>query len=119
MEHTMRLRPEPFEKINSGRKIIELRLYDEKRKQIQVGDTIRFVNTDNTQATLLAQVEALFAFESFAELYSKLPLTECGYGTEELCDASPADMERYYSKEEQSQYGVVGIKIKLVFGEEA
>ena len=119
MEHTMRLRPEPFEKIKSGRKTIELRLYDEKRKQIQVGDPVCFVNTDNEKETVASRVEDLFVFESFAELYSKLPLTECGYGTEELCDASPADMERYYSKEEQSQYGVVGIKIKLVFGEEA
>lgn len=31
--HVMKLNPSPFEKIVSGRKTIELRLYDDKRKE--------------------------------------------------------------------------------------
>ena len=42
MIHQMSLRPHPFEKIKLGEKTIELRLYDEKRKEIKVGDTIEF-----------------------------------------------------------------------------
>ena len=42
MEFKMKLQSLPFSVIESGRKSIELRLYDEKRKQIAVGDTIRF-----------------------------------------------------------------------------
>ena len=30
---------------------------------------------------------------------------------EDIDTASPYDMEKYYSKEKQQQYGVVGIKI--------
>lgn len=33
-EHIMKLKPSPFEMIRSGKKTIELRLYDEKRKSI-------------------------------------------------------------------------------------
>ena len=44
MVHYMRLNPKPFEKIASGRKTCELRLNDEKRKLISVGDTIIFVH---------------------------------------------------------------------------
>ena len=39
--HHMKLHASPFEKIKSGEKTIELRLFDEKRRQIKVGDTIR------------------------------------------------------------------------------
>lgn len=34
MTHYMKLNPEPFDKIASGKKTIELRLYDEKRKTV-------------------------------------------------------------------------------------
>lgn len=112
-EHTMRLRPEPFEKIRTGHKTIELRLYDEKRQQISVGDRIRFINTDELSKELHVVVKKLDVFDSFAELYRALPLTECGYREEELLTASPKDMEAYYSKEEQTRYGVVGIKIEV------
>jgi ASC-1-like (ASCH) protein len=33
MKHHMSLKPHPFEKIKSGEKTIEVRLYDEKRKK--------------------------------------------------------------------------------------
>ena len=43
----MKLHPAPFEMIKSGKKTIELRLYDEKRRKIKVGDEIIFTNTVN------------------------------------------------------------------------
>ena len=112
-QHTMKLQPAPFEKIRAGRKTIELRLYDEKRQRIAIGDTICFVNTENGSESLTATVKDLYIFDSFETLYNTLPLTECGYTEEELTGASHQDMELYYSKEEQSRYGVVGIKIAL------
>lgn len=42
--HQMRLHPEPFEKIKNGTKIIEMRLNDEKRQKVQIGDKIEFEN---------------------------------------------------------------------------
>lgn len=44
MEHIMNLKPSPYELIKSGNKLIELRLYDEKRKLIKVDDTMKFVS---------------------------------------------------------------------------
>ena len=40
----MKLKNEPFVSIKNGLKTIEMRLFDEKRKQIKVGDTIEFTN---------------------------------------------------------------------------
>lgn len=112
--HMMNLNPLPFKMIKEGQKTIELRLYDEKRKKISVGDTITFINTTDSNDKLYVKVIDLFIFNSFDELYKNLPLLECGYTTEDIDTASPYDMEKYYSKEMQQQYGVVGIKISLM-----
>lgn len=110
----MKLHPGSFSKIKDGSKTIELRLYDEKRQRISVGDTIRFVNTANAADAVVVRVRDLFVFDSFDELYKHLPLTECGYTEDDINTASPDDMEMYYPKEEQKKYGVVGIQLSLM-----
>ena len=114
MTHTLNLHPQPFAMIADGRKTIELRLWDEKRSQIKVGDTLVFVHTGDAARTLTARVTALHLFPDFAALYAALPLEKCGYLPEEIATASPADMNVYYSAERQAQYGVVGIEIALL-----
>jgi ASC-1-like (ASCH) protein len=109
----MKLNPAPFEMIKSGQKTIELRLFDEKRQQIKVGDEIIFTNTV-TGETLETSVVNLHRFDSFEELYKSLPLLQCGYTSENVGKATPADMEQYYSVEEQKEYGVLGIQIRVL-----
>lgn len=113
MTHSMQLQPSPFEMIRNGTKTIELRLFDEKRRKIQIGDTISFTNTE-TREVLSVKVLELFVFDSFETLYSRLPLLECGYTKEDVDTASPDDMNVFYPKEMQQQYGVVGIRIALL-----
>jgi len=50
--HTLKLATEPFESIKSGQKIIESRLYDEKRREIEIGDEIEFTNRDSGEMLL-------------------------------------------------------------------
>ena len=109
----MKLNPAPFEMIKSGQKMIELRLYDEKRQLINVGDEIVFINTV-TGEMLQTKVLKLHRFDSFADLYKSLPLLKCGYTSENVGSATPADMEQYYSVDEQKKYGVLGIEIKVL-----
>ncbi len=110
VEHQMKLYAEPFEKIKSGQKTIELRLWDEKRQKIKIGDTIVFTNTTNGEK-LQATVLQLHRFNSFEALYQSLPLLKCGYTEETIEIAKASDMDAYYSAEEQAKYGVVGIEI--------
>lgn len=112
MLHNMKLNPAPFEMIKSGQKTIELRLYDEKRQLIKIGDEIIFTNTA-TEETIHTQVLNLHRFDSFAELYKSLSLLKCGYTSENVGSATPADMEQYYSFEEQEKYGVVGFELSI------
>lgn len=109
MKHEMKLNNEPFECIKNGTKTIELRLNDEKRKLLTVGDYIEFTNRV-TNENLLVEVIDLFKYNSFEELYKHFNKIEMGYSINE--EANPKDMENYYSKEEQEKYGALGIKIK-------
>lgn len=113
MAHKMNLNPEPFAMIRSGQKTIELRLNDEKRQSIKVGDIIEFTQTE-TGECLIVQVIAIHRFDSFAELYQKLPLLKCGYTKVDIVTAKPEDMNLYYTPEQQEKYGVLGIEIKAI-----
>lgn len=109
--HEMRLHNNPFELIKNGSKTMELRLNDEKRSIIKVGDKIEFTNRV-TEEKLLVEVINLHKYNSFSELYKNLDKVSIGYGIAE--EANPSDMEQYYSKEEQEKYGVLAIEIRLI-----
>lgn len=110
----MKLQPEPFQKIRCKEKTIELRLLDEKRQLIISGDEIEFTNLGNEDEKLTVRVGFLHKFSSFSELYKALPLDKCGYNSSSIKEASPSDMDAYYSVAEQSRYGVVGIEFELL-----
>lgn len=114
MIHYMNLNNAPFLLIENGQKQIEMRLFDEKRKQISVGDTLVFKNASDESKSLFCTVKGLHIFGSFSELYASLPLDKCGYLPHEIPFASPKDMEIYYPAEKQKNYGVVGIEIELI-----
>lgn len=111
MTHFMKLKNEPFMSIKNGLKTIEMRLFDEKRKQIKVGDTIEFTNIVSLEK-LKVKVIALHKFKNFEELYSHFNKTQLGYKQTEI--ASPNDMNQYYTNDDIHKYGVLGIEIKTI-----
>ena len=112
MTHYMKLKRVPFDKIKNGTKTVEMRLYDEKRQLLEVGDIIEFSCVDNDEK-LVCKVISLNKFNSFEELYATVPLERCGYSADEILTASANDMLEYYSLEKQRQYGVLAIGLKL------
>ena len=105
----MKLNSAPFEKIKSGAKDIELRLYDEKRRGISLFDVISF--TSDSGEEIRALVTGLHVAKSFDELYSIFDKVRLGYEPWEPSD--PEDMEKYYTKEDIIKYGVLGIEIAV------
>ncbi|MDO4300646.1 MAG: ASCH domain-containing protein [Clostridia bacterium] len=114
MIYYMKLNSEPFNMIKSGQKTIELRLNDEKRKNIKIGDIIEFTDCRALDKRILTKVINIHKFNTFDELYKNLPLDKCGYLKEDIDTASPLDMEKYYSVEKQSKYGVLGIELEVL-----
>lgn len=109
MIHKMRLVNFAFEAIKIGEKDIEVRLNDEKRKLINIGDIIEFTNID-TNETIMVKVINLYHYDTFLELFNNFDNKRIGLKEDD--DASI--MDNFYSKEEQEKYGVLGIEIKLI-----
>ena len=110
----MNLVPSAFKKIANGDKTIELRLNDEKRKRINVGDTVGF-NCNENNDIITAKVKQLHKFADFKSLYNALPLDKCGYAESELHTAHHTDMEQYYSTEKIKKYGALGTELCDVY----
>ncbi len=106
--HFMKLRSQPFENIRNGSKTIELRLNDEKRRKIRVGDVIVFLHGKRPNQYLQCTVKALHASPSFAELFHKVNPLHCGFR-----EGDALTMGDYYSPEEERTWGVLGIEIQV------
>mgnify|MGYP001559615731 CR=1 FL=1 len=110
MTHHMRLHPLPFELIQTGRQKIETWVYDKKRRKIAVGDTIEFSLRTDPEKKFEVKIIELVLRKTFSELFDAYPAEFFG-GTnkEELMG-----IYKYYTKEEETEFGVVGIVLEVV-----
>lgn len=111
MIHKMELWHESFEKIKSKTKTIELRLNDEKRSVIEIGDIIEFTDTSSGEK-IRCEVINIFRYADFETLYQNHDKLSIGYQENET--AGPSDMLAYYSEDKIKKYGVVGIEITVI-----
>jgi len=112
IKHDMTLADEPFVQICDGVKTVEVRLLDEKRQKIKVGDIICFTRKDSTES-LYAEVIALYRYQSFVELFSSPHFAKTGFVGLTPSEAANK-MYEYYDKASEQNYGVLGIEIKVV-----
>ncbi len=111
MQYEMKLNSSPFVRIKSGEKTVEMRLFDEKRRSLKIGEIIRFTNVE-TGERIFARILALHTYPSFFGLYERFDKKAIGYKEGETARAE--DMYAYYSEEEIEKYGVVGIEIAVM-----
>ena len=107
----MHLDKEVFKLIKNGKKTVEMRLNDEKRRGLKVGDRISFLERGSSKK-ILCEIVKLHPYNNFEELYADIPKEKLGYTRDDI--ASPADMNLYYTYEEVSKYGVLGIELKVI-----
>jgi len=113
MEHILKLQPKYFDYINNGTKRIELRLYDEKRQKINIGDTIIFQKEPELEITMKVKVVGLLRYNKFEELFEDFDIemmADKSMTKQELLDV----LEEFYTPEKQEQYGVLGIRIEKI-----
>ena len=107
--HTMNVKTKYYNLLKSGKKIIELRLFDEKRQKIKVGDEIIFSDSSNSNDNFKATVLKLHRAESFDALCQIIKPEQAGFSSkEELISV----LEEFYTPSAQKKFGVVGIEIK-------
>ena len=106
MIYRMKLQNEPFKQIKKGIKKIEIRLNDEKRKIFEINDYIEFTNI-TTLEIMFVKITNLYHFKNFEDLFNNFDNSILGCGSYE-------EMYKYYSREEENKYGVLGIEIKVL-----
>lgn len=95
----------------SKKKVIESRLYDEKRQQIALGDQIEFSGNDNPENKVNTRVIGLLRYQSFKDLFADHEPALFGENSREfLLD----QIKQFYSDEDEQKYGVVGIRIEVI-----
>lgn len=113
MIYEMKLQPDFYNYMLNGTKRIEIRLNDEKRKYIKVGDKIKFYKEPNLEEYFLTEVVEILKFNDFRKMIDNLKIEELAdeiLTKDELLSA----LEKYYTKEQQEKYSTLGIRIKLI-----
>ncbi len=113
MLHKMKLYDASYELIKKGIKTMELRLNDDKRKKIKVGDTLLFINT-KTEKWLAVKVKRLYFYPTFKSLFEHVRNKKTmGFLNEaKSIDEMVLSMRKYYSEAMEKEYGVVGIEME-------
>ena len=110
MIYEFKLQPKYYNFILKGTKRIELRLYDEKRQNIKLGDTIKFLKEPELNEFFDAKVIGLIRYNSFEELINDFDiniLADISVSKKELIN----ELNKFYTKDDQKKYGVFGIRI--------
>ena len=113
MLHSMKLQDGPFKRMLDGVKILELRLYDEKRRSIKLGDEIEFSRLSNVNEKIKTVVTGLLIYNTFAELVQDLPASYMGYSELDK-EYLKKSMYEVYSPEDELKYGALGIRFKVL-----
>ncbi len=114
MIHEMSLNSSPFDKIKSGKKTMEIRLYDEKRRGVKVGDIILFSKLPKKEEKIKVEVVGISIFRSFYDLFSNFDKSKFGHDqTLSIQDQIKLQRE-HYNAEEEMQDGVIGIHMKFL-----
>ena len=111
MLHQMKLQPKYYDYIENGTKRIELRLNDEKRSIIQLGDEIEFFKEPELTENMKVKVVGLLRYQSFQDLFKDFDisvLADSSMTKEELINV----LQEFHTVEKQKEYGVLGIRIE-------
>jgi ASC-1-like (ASCH) protein len=100
-----------FDVVLNGTKTVEVRVNDEKRRKLKVGDKLIFLRRPDEIDKIEAIVEELITYDNFEEMVKNYKIEELylkDYTKEEFLNL----IKRFYSDEEINKYGVVAIRFK-------
>lgn len=113
MKHKIKLQPEYYDYVLKGTKRIEIRLFDEKRQLINIVDKIEILKEPDLIESFEVEVVGLLRYQNFESLLNDFDISILADSSKNKEDLL-IDLEKYYPKEKQEKYGVVGIKIRII-----
>ncbi|MBZ6446419.1 ASCH domain-containing protein [Staphylococcus saprophyticus] len=113
IEHSMRLYEEPFRLVSNSTKTVEVRLNDEKRQAVQIGDFIEFTNLA-TGEQVKVKVGNVKVYDSFQALLQHYSNKEVGFSDEIQLSQKLASIYQIYNQTDELHLGALAIEIHLV-----
>lgn len=113
MKHVMKLTEGPFERMKNGLKTYELRLYDEKRRDISCGDIVEFARLPELKESIQMRVTSITLRPKFEDIIDLIPASFMGY-SEDQRTYLRTSMYEIYTKEDEAKYGAMGLHLELV-----
>ena len=110
----MKLDPEHFDNVKSGSKTYEVRLFDEKRQKVKVGDNIIFKKQPELLDGVIVKVEDIKRFDTFEQMAQTLSIESIGFKGKNATQVAKYFLSKIYNKDDEKKYGVVAFKIELV-----
>lgn len=113
MIYTMHLDEIYFKLIIEKKKKVEIRLNDPKRKLLNLGDTIKFINRANTSQSINVKIDDLSIYNSFEAALLNTKPTSLGwdnlYSKEML-----KKIYKIYTSEEEKIWGIIKINFHII-----
>ena len=109
MVHRMKIVDFAYKAIKNQEKDIEVRLNEEKRQIIKIGDIIEFEHI-YTKKILKVEVINLYRFGTFKDLFKTFNYKRLGIKKTDTSNI----MYNFYTKDDENKYGALGIEIKLI-----
>jgi len=103
----MHLESEIFDLVNNNIKDIEVRINDEKRRKLKVGDIITIKNRGNDDSIKIKIINLEY-FPSFINCINNYNLNRL-YNDKITSNEFLNLLYKFYTKEEEKKYGVVAI----------
>lgn len=109
MEMVVHLHKDVFDIVKNGVKDVEIRVNDLKRRKLNVGDTLIFINRGDENEIINAKVDKLLLFNDFTEVINYYKMEKI-YLKETTKEEYLELMSKFYSDDEVKKYGVVAIE---------
>lgn len=106
----MKLQPVPFAQVKAGTKTIEMRLNDEKRQAISVGDVIVFYKEPDLIESVTTRVVERLSYPTFLEMVTSNPPVSMGFEGSLDGYVRPA----FYTAEDEQRYGALGLRLEVI-----
>ena len=111
MVHTFTVQSKYFNLIKEGKKKIEGRLNKSKFSTFKKGDELKIIDSSNDNNIISAKIKKIKKYISFEEYLSQEGLKRTLPGIKTI-ENGVNIYHKFYSKEQENEYGVLAIYIK-------
>lgn len=111
MEMKIHLDSDIFDIVKNDSKNVEVRLNDEKRKKLKVGDKLIFLKRPNDDEVIETEILKLSYYDSFFDVLNDYDMKSL-YLENYTPEMWLKELNRFYTPEQEKEYGVVAILFK-------